>query len=179
MRQRLMRRDMKGIVIELLLVTALLLTSAPTAVQADMPAPQINPSSGASGQTNQAISNPEAAGEPEAPANVDEDTSEPALHHFVATAYCLRGKTSAGIRVNPGSVAADPTVLPIGSVIRLHAGEYSGIYTVLDTGPKLRGRRLDIWLPSYEEAVQFGVRKVKVEIIRYGWDPVEKEVGSL
>jgi len=178
MRKRLMKRDMKGIVIELLLVTAFLLTSAPTAVQADMPASRINSSSGGSGQTNQAISNP-AAGELEAPAHADEGTLEPALHHFVATAYCLRGKTSAGIRVNPGSVAADLTVLPIGSVIRLHAGEYSGIYTVLDTGPKIRGRRLDIWLPSYEEAAQFGVRKVKVEIIRYGWDPAEKEVSSL
>jgi 3D (Asp-Asp-Asp) domain-containing protein len=178
-RRRLIKRDMKGLVIELLLVTALLLTSTPTAVQADMPASQVNQSSGVSGQTNQEVPDQEAVGEPELPTNADEDPAEPVLYQFVATAYCLRGKTAAGIRANPGSVAADPAVLPIGSVIRLHAGEYSGIYTVLDTGPKMRGRRLDIWLPSYEEAIQFGVRKIKVEIIRYGWDPAEKEVSSL
>jgi 3D (Asp-Asp-Asp) domain-containing protein len=107
------------------------------------------------------------------------ETDEPVLHEFLATAYCLRGITSSGTQVNAGSVAADPDVLPIGSVIRMHAGAYSGIYTVLDTGAKVRGRRLDVWFPNYEDAIEFGVRKVKVEIIRYGWEPTETEADSL
>lgn len=170
----LMKRNLISIVVESLLAIALILTSSPASAQADVQASQANQSFMMGRQTNQ-----EAAGE-----SVDEDetmemkteeTPEPLLHEFLATAYCLRGLTSSGVRANPGSVAADPDVLPLGSIIRLHAGEHSGIYTVLDTGAKVRGRRLDIWFPSYEEAIEFGVRKVKVEIIRYGWDPTETE----
>ncbi len=112
-------------------------------------------------------------------ASVDEPEPDVVLYDFLATAYCLRGITFSGVRVNRGVVAADPKVLPIGSIIRLHAGKYSGIYTVLDTGAKIKGRRLDIWLPTYEEAIEFGVRRVKVEIIRYGWNPTETEVSRL
>lgn len=104
---------------------------------------------------------------------INDDVFEATIHHFVATAYSLQGKTASGVLVRRGIVAADPSVLPIGSIIRLHAGEYSGIYTVLDTGQKVRGRRLDIWLPDYDEAREFGCRKVRVQVLRYGWTPTE------
>lgn len=88
---------------------------------------------------------------------------------FIATAYCLPGQTASGAPVGPGMIAADPEVLPLGSIVRLVAGRYSGIYTVLDTGSKVQGRMVDIWMPSREEARHFGVRKVTVHILRYGW----------
>jgi hypothetical protein len=66
-------------------------------------------------------------------------------------------------------IAADPDVLPLGSIVRLVAGRYSGIYTVLDTGAKVRGRMVDIWMPSEQEARRFGVRKVRLQILRHGW----------
>jgi 3D (Asp-Asp-Asp) domain-containing protein len=169
-----MKRRVIGLAVEVLLATALTLSLTPTSVRADIQASQTNQSPEMTTQTEQ-----DPVGEQALADNGDEDALEPMLHHFVATGYCLRGNTATGVRVNPGTVAADPDVLPMGSVIRLHAGEYSGIYTVLDTGLKVRGRRLDIWFPSYKEAVAFGVRKVKVEIIRYGWEPDEKEIGNL
>ena len=70
-----------------------------------------------------------------------------------------------------GIVAADPRVLPIGSVIEVSAGDYSGIYTVMDTGGVIKGEIIDIFMPDYEEAVQFGRQKVKIKIIRKGWVP--------
>jgi 3D (Asp-Asp-Asp) domain-containing protein len=91
------------------------------------------------------------------------------LHEFTATAYCLTGQTASGIEVQPGVVAADPDVLPIGSVVRLYAGRYSGVYTVLDTGLKVRGRMVDVWIPDFDEAIEFGVRRVKLQVLRYGW----------
>jgi 3D (Asp-Asp-Asp) domain-containing protein len=90
---------------------------------------------------------------------------------FMATAYCLRGQTAAGVPVRRGIIAADPKILPLGSVVRLHAGGYSGVYTVMDTGGAIRGKRIDIYIPTRAEAVRFGARKVKVEVIRRGWDP--------
>lgn len=90
-------------------------------------------------------------------------------HTFLATAYCLPGQTASGLPVGPGVIAADPEVLPLGSIVRLVAGRYSGTYRVLDTGAKVRGRMVDIWMPSEEEARRFGVRKVRLHILRHGW----------
>jgi 3D (Asp-Asp-Asp) domain-containing protein len=98
-------------------------------------------------------------------------TPQTILKTFKASAYCLKGHTASGIAVRRGMIAADPRVLPLGSIVRLHAGKYSGIYTVLDTGGAIRGHRIDIFLPSHSEAIRFGVRQVKVEVLRTGWDP--------
>jgi 3D (Asp-Asp-Asp) domain-containing protein len=88
-----------------------------------------------------------------------------------ATAYCLNSVTASGVRSKYGIVAADPKLLPIGSIVRLYAGEYSGIYTVLDTGGKIKGRKLDIFLSNGKEATKFGRQKIRMEILRYGWNP--------
>ena len=86
---------------------------------------------------------------------------------FVATAYCHGTTTSAGAGVRAGVVAADPTVLPLGTVIRLqHAGRYDGAYTVLDTGANVRGRRIDLFIRDCAEARRFGRRTVRVVIAR-------------
>jgi 3D (Asp-Asp-Asp) domain-containing protein len=90
---------------------------------------------------------------------------------FEATAYCDFGRTFSGVVVQRGIVAADPEILPIGSVIEVLAGDYSGIYTVMDTGGLVKGDLIDIYMPEYEEAIQFGRRKVKLRVLRYGWLP--------
>jgi 3D (Asp-Asp-Asp) domain-containing protein len=84
---------------------------------------------------------------------------------FVATAYCLRGKTAMGHGVRSGLIAADPRVLRLGSRINLGAGAYSGNYLVSDTGGKIKGRRLDIWMASCSEARRFGRRNVTVSML--------------
>jgi len=81
---------------------------------------------------------------------------------FSATAYCFSGRTSMGHGVRRGLVAADPRVLPMGSRIFVNAGQWSGMYLVSDTGGAIKGRRLDIWVPSCSEAKRFGRRSVQV-----------------
>jgi 3D (Asp-Asp-Asp) domain-containing protein len=88
-----------------------------------------------------------------------------------ATAYCLKSITRSGVKSNYGIIAADPKWLPIGSIVRLEAQEYSGLYSVLDTGSKIKGRKIDIYLDNYEEAISFGRRRVRLEVLRYGWHP--------
>lgn len=87
---------------------------------------------------------------------------------FTVTAYCAGTTTAAGTRVAEGVVAADPRVLPLGTVIRLAGldGRYNGTYTVMDTGPKVRGRHLDLYLRDCAEAVRFGRRSGRVSIAR-------------
>jgi 3D (Asp-Asp-Asp) domain-containing protein len=88
---------------------------------------------------------------------------------FAATAYSLYGVTASGAYVRRGVIAADPRVIPLGSVVQISAGKYSGIYTVLDTGRVIKGKIVDLWMPSYREAINFGRRQVKVHVLRRGY----------
>jgi 3D (Asp-Asp-Asp) domain-containing protein len=90
---------------------------------------------------------------------------------FEATAYCRGDQTAAGISVQAGMVAADPKVLPLGSIIQVDrvATRYQGIYSVLDTGPMVQGRKIDVYMWNCEEAQTFGRQKVQVTILRRGW----------
>ena len=91
----------------------------------------------------------------------------PAL--FIATAYTLKGTTSSGLPSQPGTVAADSRVLPPGTTIQVtHAGADSGIYTVIDTGPAVKGRHIDIFLPTFGRARKFGRKLVQVTVLKWG-----------
>lgn len=84
---------------------------------------------------------------------------------FSATAYCLKGRTASGGSARRGIVAADTRILPLGTRISMNAGKYSGNYLVADTGGSVRGRELDIWVPSCSEARSFGRRNVTVAVV--------------
>ncbi|HYJ91042.1 MAG TPA: 3D domain-containing protein [Pyrinomonadaceae bacterium] len=84
---------------------------------------------------------------------------------FSATAYCLSGRTAMGSGVRRGIIAADPRVLRLGSKVMITGGGYSGTYTVTDTGGGIKGRELDIWVPSCSEARRFGRRPVNVTLL--------------
>lgn len=93
----------------------------------------------------------------------------PATGRYIATAYSVSGKTASGEYTQRHIVAADPAILPIGSIIKIeHASHYSGEYVVADTGEKIIGRRLDIYIPSTIACKKFGKRRVKVEVIQVG-----------
>jgi len=95
------------------------------------------------------------------------------LHEFMATAYCQSGVTRAGVQVQPGIVAADPDVLPLGSVVRIEEPRsHAGVYSVLDTGGAIVGEILDVYVPDCDEAIEFGRRTVRFRILRLGWDPM-------
>jgi 3D (Asp-Asp-Asp) domain-containing protein len=93
---------------------------------------------------------------------------EVAPQTYTATAYSLRGRTSSGKPVSRGLIAADPSILPLGTRVRVDAGSFSGEYLVADTGGSVRGRRIDIWTPTAREALQFGRRPVKLTVLSFG-----------
>jgi 3D (Asp-Asp-Asp) domain-containing protein len=92
---------------------------------------------------------------------------------FTATAYCKGTTTASGVNVQTGIAAADPDLLPVGSVIQLdRLGErYNGIYTIMDTGPRVQGRHVDIYMWSCNEALQLGRQSVAITVLRLGWNP--------
>jgi 3D (Asp-Asp-Asp) domain-containing protein len=87
---------------------------------------------------------------------------------YTATAYSLCGRTASGRPVAKGLIAADPRVLPMGSRVRVEAGEFTGEYVVADTGGSVKGRRIDIWTATLREAKRFGRRTVKLTVLEFG-----------
>ena len=69
------------------------------------------------------------------------------------------------------AIAVDPNVIPLGSKVRImfedeDAQQYNGIYTAIDTGAAINGNRIDIFFGNAtNEALNFGVRKAKLQII--------------
>jgi 3D (Asp-Asp-Asp) domain-containing protein len=112
------------------------------------------------------VTNPSAAEDVALPAQ--------ATHlRYTATAYCKGTTTASGVNVRTGIAAADPDLLPVGSVIQVYKlGEkYNGIYTIMDTGPAVQGRQIDVYMWSCNEALQFGRREIAINVLRLGWNP--------
>jgi 3D (Asp-Asp-Asp) domain-containing protein len=86
---------------------------------------------------------------------------------FTATAYCTGTRTATGTVPTESTVAADPSVLRLGSRISITGLDerYNGVYVVTDTGPKVRGRHVDLYIPSCRDAVRFGRRRAEVAVM--------------
>ena len=110
-------------------------------------------------------------------AELRESTATPAPGarlRFTATAYCRGTTTTSGVNVRNGIAAADPDLLPVGSVIQVDrlGDRYNGIYTVMDTGPAVQGRHIDIYMWNCDEArYEFGKRTAGLSVLRLGWNP--------
>lgn len=72
------------------------------------------------------------------------------------------GRTSIGYQVDRGIVAVDPEVIPYNSI--LHIPGY-GYAVAGDTGASIKGKRIDLFYPTQEEALEFGRRHVEVKVI--------------
>ena len=92
---------------------------------------------------------------------------------FTATAYCKGTTTAAGIRVRSGMAASDLAILPLGSIVNINAEDvkYTGVYSILDTGPAIQGRIVDLYMWSCFEALDFGRQQIDLTVLRLGWDP--------
>ena len=92
---------------------------------------------------------------------------------FNATAYCKGLTTASGVAVQTGVAAADPAAAAgrLGRRDRPLGTRYNGIYTIMDTGPKVQGRLVDIYMWSCHEALEFGRGRFDLTVLRLGWNP--------
>lgn len=80
-----------------------------------------------------------------------------------ATAYTHTGNpTATGIYPYEGVVAVDPRVIPLGTKLFV---EGYGFAQAQDTGGAIKGNRIDVFFDSYEKAMEWGRRQVKVYIL--------------
>jgi len=74
------------------------------------------------------------------------------------------GLTSTGTRAAVGSIAADPSVFPYGTV--LHIPGY-GFGKVVDTGSAMGPKNIDVYFRHHQEANQWGRQNLQVRV----WKP--------
>jgi 3D (Asp-Asp-Asp) domain-containing protein len=99
---------------------------------------------------------------PPEPAPPPPPPTDPAyLGEFVVTCYAIHGRTATGSPTHSGGVAVDPRVIAYGTHIDI---EGVGVRVANDTGPRLRGNRLDIWLPSKDACMSFGRQVLDVRL---------------
>lgn len=72
----------------------------------------------------------------------------------------LHSVTTNGHRL----VAADPKVLPYGSMLTVPGYGREAIVPVLDCGGAIKGRRLDVLFPTHEQAKAWGTRRIPVTV---------------
>src|SRR5699024_10490026 len=88
-----------------------------------------------------------------------------------ATAYTAdcegcSGVTSTGVDLNANPdakvIAVDPSVIPLGSEVYVEGYGYA---TAADVGGSINGEKIDVHVPSKDEANSWGVRTVDVTIV--------------
>lgn len=94
------------------------------------------------------------------------------LGEFKLTAYCTCAKccgkwadgiTATGTKATPDrTIAVDPDVIPLGSKVYINDREY----IAEDTGGAIQNNRIDIFFPSHQEALNFGVQYADVAILK-------------
>jgi 3D (Asp-Asp-Asp) domain-containing protein len=80
-----------------------------------------------------------------------------------AVAYHLPGRTASGLPVGVGVVAVDPTVIPLGT--RMYIPGY-GPGIAADVGTAVKGRIIDLWMPTTAAAQEWGRQTLTITIYR-------------
>ncbi len=72
------------------------------------------------------------------------------------------GITSTGVPARVGTVAVDPTVIPLGS--RLYIPNY-GWGVAEDIGGAIKGQRIDVFFWTVDEALNWGIQDLDIFVI--------------
>ena len=100
--------------------------------------------------------------------SAEEAVKEMTVTATAYTAYCTgcSGTTATGIdlRANPNQrvIAVDPRVIPLGSKVWV---EGYGEAIAGDTGGAIKGHKIDVFIPTKESAMAWGVKTVKIKIL--------------
>lgn len=73
-------------------------------------------------------------------------------------------KTGFNLKANPNKkiIAVDPSVIPLGSKVYV---EGYGKAIAADIGGAIKGKRIDVFIPTKKAAINFGVKRLKVTIL--------------
>ena len=83
---------------------------------------------------------------------------------FKATAYCNDPITAIGVKPRPmHTLAIDPKFVKYGT--KIYIPYFDTIFTCEDCGGKIKGKRCDVYMSTYRQCMDFGIRNLEVWII--------------
>ena len=81
-----------------------------------------------------------------------------------ATAYCGDTITSTGTKPIEGrTIAVDPKIIPYGT--KVYIPQFDKVFIAEDCGSAIKGNRIDIFMTSYNRAMDWGIRTIDIYII--------------
>ena len=86
------------------------------------------------------------------------------------------GITASGKRASTGTIAVDPKIIPLGSLVEI---EGLGVFRAEDTGGAIKGKRIDIWCRNHQIAQHLGVKKLNVKIVKFTTTQTVKQAQKL
>lgn len=72
-------------------------------------------------------------------------------------------KTYMGTRCRKGVLAVDKNVIPLGT--KVYIPQFDMIFTCEDTGSKIKGNRIDIFMNSKWECKQWGIKNITIYVL--------------
>ena len=93
------------------------------------------------------------------------------LGTFKISAYCHCSKccgksdgiTATGAKVQANrTIAVDPRIIPLGSQVMIDGK----VYVAEDTGGGIKGNRIDMYFPTHQEALNWGIQYRDVSLIK-------------
>ena len=82
-----------------------------------------------------------------------------------ATAYFGDEITSTGVKPIVGrTIAVDPRIIPYGSKVYIPA--FDKVFVAEDCGSAIKGNRIDIFMNSYNECMEWGYRGITIYILK-------------
>lgn len=71
------------------------------------------------------------------------------------------GVTASGTRARPGTIAADTSLFPFGTIIEIPG---YGFGRVEDRGGAIKDKHIDLWFRQHGEALKWGRRQIKAKV---------------
>ena len=60
-------------------------------------------------------------------------------------------------------MTVDPAVIPLGS--RVYIPQFNKVFVAEDTGGKIKGNRIDIYMKDYDTCMKWGIRNIDIYIL--------------
>lgn len=82
-----------------------------------------------------------------------------------SSAYSMGSVTATGTRPTAGrTIAVDPRVIPYGT--KVYIPHFDKIFIAEDTGSAIKGNKIDIYMKTVSECLNWGIRNIDVKILK-------------
>lgn len=79
-----------------------------------------------------------------------------------STSYCQGSVTATGTQARWGVIAVDPNVIPFGT--KVYIPQFDKVFIAEDTGGAIKGNKIDIFMNSESQCIQWGRRTIDIYI---------------